>query len=84
VIIYIISTDEKQLYKVFKDFSNKLLTTTLKSGIINTTKRGAVIIEKFIIQELKIVIGLLLNGNTQQAIESIKDIIAYLEDYSNK
>jgi hypothetical protein len=84
VIIYIISTDEKQLYKVFKDFSNKLLTTTLKSGIINTTKRGDVIIEKFIIQELKIVIGLLLNGNTQQAIESIKDIIAYLEDYSNK
>lgn len=84
MIIYIISTDEKQLYKVFKDFSNKLLTTTLKSGIINTTKRGDVIIEKFIIQELKIVIGLLLNGNTQQAIESIKDIIAYLEDYSNK
>lgn len=81
MIIYIISTDEKQLYKVF---SNKLLTTTLKSGIINTTKRGDVIIEKFIIQELKIVIGLLLNGNTQQAIESIKDIIAYLEDYSNK
>lgn len=84
MIIYIISTDEKQLYKVFKDFSNKLLTTTLKSCIINTTKRGDVIIEKFIIQELKIVIGLLLNGNTQQAIESIKDIIAYLEDYSNK
>lgn len=84
MIIYIISTDEKQLYKVFKDFSNKLLTTTLKSGIINTTKRGDVIIEKFIIQEFKIVIGLLLNGNTQQAIESIKDIIAYLEDYSNK
>lgn len=60
------------------------MTTTLKSDSINTTKRGDVIIEKFIIQELKIVIGLLLNGNTQQAIESIKDIIAYLEDYANK
>jgi hypothetical protein len=60
------------------------LTTTLKSDCINTTKRGDIIIEKFIIQELKIVIGLLLNGNTQQAIESIKDIIAYLGDYSNK
>lgn len=70
----------KKFLKIFK----KLLTTTLKSDSINTTKRGDVIIEKFIIQELKIVIGLLLNGNTQQAIESIKDIIAYLEDYSNK
>ena len=47
---------------------------------MNTTKRGDSIIEKFIIKELKIVIGLLLNGNIQQAIESIKDIIAYLED----
>lgn len=73
-------TTLKSFLKIFK----KLLTTTLKSDSINTTKRGGVIIEKFIIQELKIVIGLLLNGNTQQAIESIKDIIAYLEDYSNK
>lgn len=83
MIIYIISTDENNFKKFLKIFK-KLLTTTLKSDSINTTKRGDVIIEKFIIQELKIVIGLLLNGNTQQAIESIKDIIAYLKDYSNK
>lgn len=40
------------------------------------------IIEKYIVYKLKIVIGLLLNGNTQQAIINIKDVIAYLEDYS--
>lgn len=52
---------------------------------MDITKGNDAIIEKFIIQKLKIVIGLLLGGNTQQAIESIKDIIAYLEDYtSNK
>ena len=51
---------------------------------MNTTKGGDAPIEKYIIYKLKIVIGLLLGGNTWQAIESIKDIIAYLEDYTNK
>lgn len=42
-------------------------------------------IEKYIIYKLKIVIGLLLNGNTQQAITDLKNVIAYLKDYtSNK
>jgi hypothetical protein len=47
-------------------------------------ERGDKPIEKHLIYKLKIVIGFLLNGNIQQAIESIKDVIAYLEDYSNK
>ena len=31
-----------------------------------------------------IVIGLLFNGDIEQAITNIKDVITYLEDYSNK
>lgn len=55
--------------------------------IVNTTKQrkgGWYPIEKYIIYKLRIVIGLLLNGNIQQAITDLKNVIAYLEDYSNK
>lgn len=63
------------------------MTITKTSDTIQSIKQGRsdTPIEKYIIYKLKIVIGLLLDGNIQQAIESIKDIIAYLEDYiSNK
>lgn len=36
----------------------------------------------YIIKKLKFIIGLLLNGNIEQAINILKDVIAYLEDYS--
>lgn len=72
--------------KVFQKTFHNVLTFTIFCDIVNTTKQGRrrQPIEKYIIYKLKIVIGLLLNGDIKQAITSIKDIIAYLEDYSNK
>ena len=72
--------------KFLKKTFHNVLTFTISCDIVITTKQGRrrQTIEKYIILKLKIVIGLLLDGNIQQAIESIKDIIAYLEDYSNK
>ena len=38
---------------------------------------------EYVLIKLKIVVGLLLGGHTQQAIEDLKNLIAYLEDYTS-
>lgn len=79
------SIDTKPLYKILKKLK-KVVDNHFKRWYYqdNLIKGGDKPIERYLIYKLNIVIGLLLNGNTQQAIESIKDIIAYLKDYSNK
>lgn len=59
------------------------MTRKLYYDIVNTTKQGRrrQPIEKYIIYKLKIVIGFLLNGDIEQAITDLKNVIAYLEDY---
>jgi hypothetical protein len=53
--------------------------------LIQRNEKEVIPIENYIISKIMIVIGLLFNGNIEQAIADLEDVIAYLEEYkSNK
>ena len=54
----------------------------MSDTIQSNKKEGVIRINNYISKKIKLVIGLLLNGNIEQAINILKDVIAYLEDYS--
>lgn len=59
------------------------MTAKLYYDIVSTTKQRKKVrtIEKnYIVYKLRLAIGFLLNGNIQQAINILRDVIAYLED----
>ena len=72
----------KNIEKIYNSYWQSQFIVIL---LIQRNEKEVIPIENYIISKIMIVIGLLFNGNIEQAIADLEDVIAYLEEYkSNK